>query len=161
MTVWIARTATHALLDEANDKAPLETGGILLGYIAPSNGDAVVTATIGPGPAADHTRTSFTPDADHHERELARRYEASGRLHTYLGDWHSHPPGGASLSPQDLRTLRRIALYKSARISEPLMIVAHNDHAWELTAWQLTPRKGRVSTPTRHTIRTWTPERSD
>lgn len=155
MTVWISDGAVTDLLAEADAKAPLETGGILLGYIAPSNNDVVITAVIGPGPDATHARHSFNPDAPYQERELALAYEHSGRRHTYLGDWHSHPSGSDDLSPRDHRTLRRIARSKSARADQPVMLIAHGCREWELTPWQLQPRAWLIATPTRRALKTW------
>ena len=70
---------------------------------------------IGPGPAAVHAARRFAPDADYHEHEVARRYEASGRVDGYLGDWHTHPLGRPRLSRADRRTLRLIARSSAAR----------------------------------------------
>ena len=137
MTLWVPEAAWDAVISEAEDKAPLETGGVLLGYFAAAASEAVVTGILGPGPNAVHRRTSFMPDADYHDRELARCYEESGRLLSYLGDWHSHPKGGGALSATDTRTLRRIARCESARAPTPLMLVAHGHREWQVTVWQV------------------------
>lgn len=136
MILWLPAAVWHALVSEANDKGPLETGGVLLGYFGAAASEAVATGILGPGPNAVHHRTSFTPDADYQECELARCYEESGRLFTYLGDWHTHPMGAGALSATDTRTLRRIARYRNARTSSPLMLIAHGNSEWQPTVWQ-------------------------
>jgi integrative and conjugative element protein (TIGR02256 family) len=90
-TAWIDAAALDQARHHAHERHPLETGGLLLGWTDDATGDAVVADIIGPGPAADHRRTSFLPDNDWQRAELARRYAASGRLHGYLGDWHTTP----------------------------------------------------------------------
>lgn len=150
MTLWLGAPAWHALISEADDKAPLETGGVLLGYFGAAASEAVVTEIVGPGPNADHRRMGFTPDAEYQEREIARRYAKSGRISTYLGDWHTHPMGAGALSLRDADTLRRIARCRSARVPLPLMLIAHGDSEWRATVWQFVGgvrrniREGRV-----------------
>src|SRR5437868_5474554 len=100
---WIGRGAFDFILRTASSQHPAETGGVLLGYA--SGDDVVVMEAIGPGPAAVHGKTSFRPDCDYHEREIARAYSSSEGVMTYLGDWHSHPSGPLDLSAQDRKTL--------------------------------------------------------
>src|SRR5438874_2807026 len=119
----------------ANRHAPLEAGGVLLGY---GTGDAtVVTAQIGPGPRASHRRRRFTPDHKYQDRLISEHYERSGRRESYLGDWHSHPGGAARLSLRDRWTLALIARDPSARAPSPVMIVLVG-RTWQVTAFQFT-----------------------
>lgn len=135
--VWLSVAEHEALTREAARTYPNETGGILLGYTAEDE-TIVVRAIIGPGPNAIHRPTSFVPDHTYQDREVARGYENSGRLWTYLGDWHSHPGGTTRLSTTDRRTLRRIARAPEARVTQPLMlIVAGKPHAWRIRVHRL------------------------
>ncbi|MBW3628883.1 MAG: Mov34/MPN/PAD-1 family protein [Gemmatimonadetes bacterium] len=80
-------------------------------------------------------------------QSIARIYAASGRVDTYLGDWHTHPGAGAYLSSTDLSTLHRIADCRTARAPTPLMIVLAGGPAWKVAGWTTTPawrRFGRV-----------------
>lgn len=128
---------------EANRRTPLETGGVLMGYWSPDGAQVVVTAVVGPGPRAIHARSRFVPDAKYHEAEVARIYAASGRLHTYLGDWHTHPDAAAYLSSTDLSTLHRIGAYPAARASTPLMLVLGGGPAWSIAGWIALPARKR------------------
>ena len=49
----------------------------------------------------------------------------------YLGDWHTHPGGGTTLSSLDIQALRTIATAPDARQPNPLMLVValHPDRA--------------------------------
>jgi integrative and conjugative element protein (TIGR02256 family) len=118
---WIDVSALSAIEREASRCFPLETGGLLIGYV--NDAQIVITTAIGPGPHAVHRRYSFAPDAAYQEGELARHYSESARTHTYLGDWHTHPNGMCALSQRDRRTLARIAGYTDARIRDPVMLL--------------------------------------
>src|SRR4051794_35166071 len=110
LVTWCSAKSRAAMIAEANRAYPTETGGILMGYWARPNLEAVVTRVIGPGPNAIHTPVRFVPDTEYQERKIAEVYARSGRLETYLGDWHTHPGSSCGkLSRQDRRTLRRIA----------------------------------------------------
>ena len=135
--LWLPTDAWDFMKANADEKAPKETGGILFGYWIDRFGEVVVSEIIGPGPDAEHERSHFRPDADYQESELARLYEEYGRLHTYLGDWHTHPIGGAYLSRKDRRTLRNIARYEPARAPFPIMAVMARERIdWTVLAWR-------------------------
>jgi integrative and conjugative element protein (TIGR02256 family) len=138
--IWLPRRLHKEIRLLASRTYPNETGGVLVGFDA-GNG-LVVTAVVGPGPQATHKHDGLVPDYDFHDAEIKRLYVESGRLHTYLGDWHSHPDGPAMLSTRDKRTLKAIAAYREARAPIPIMgILAGARRRSELTVWRLIPRK--------------------
>lgn len=96
-----------------------------------------VTASIEPGPRARHARSGFEPDQKWQTEKIAQHYAASGRIETYLGDWHTHPDALAGgLSQQDKRTLLRIAQHAKARAAKPLMVVLCGGPSdWEIYPW--------------------------
>lgn len=166
--VWFEPRIALAMTAEASRAFPRETGGILIGYGDERSSQSVVRACIGPGPRAVHGRSHFLPDHAYHEREVARLYAESGRVWSYLGDWHTHPCGGASLSWKDRHTLARIARSAEARAPRPLMVLLagapadegcsrHEDSddvvrsrldaalfdGWQMVAWQLLKRPSR------------------
>jgi integrative and conjugative element protein (TIGR02256 family) len=135
---WLHKAAEEGLLIQADQHAPNETGGLLLGYRHTPN-EIVITETIGPGPAAVHRRIGFNPDTEWQARELSRRYaEAERRIH-YLGDWHTHPGGKTSMSRIDRQTLGVIARYPDARCPRPVMAVLAGGDPWTLAIHQLAP----------------------
>jgi integrative and conjugative element protein (TIGR02256 family) len=135
-SVWLSRKNFLEMTDEADRWAPLETGGILLGYHRPDARAFVLTHVVGPGPEAVHERTGFVPDQEYHLHEIARLYAASGRRLQYLGDWHCHPGGAAALSRTDHSTLKRIAAEPAARAARPLMCVLAPGPRWDVAVWQ-------------------------
>jgi integrative and conjugative element protein (TIGR02256 family) len=132
--VWLELGVWPMLETEASRWAPRETGGVLIGYVAPPL-RFVVTAAVGPGPRARHGRFWFVPDEHYHQEAVASIYNHSGRTWTYLGDWHTHPGGSRRLGWLDRLTLRRIAASSSARARTPLMGIVHGDAGWNLTVW--------------------------
>jgi integrative and conjugative element protein (TIGR02256 family) len=149
-TAWISKNALVFMVKEFLRKLPNETGGVLVGYWLADSEGAVITDVLGPGPRAKHRKISFVPDASYHESEIARLYEESGRLHTYLGDWHSHPDSTTRLSRTDRHTLLTIAKHAEARVVTPLMAVIGESDPLTLQVWQYSPasvrgtRNGRI-----------------
>lgn len=119
---WIYEAALYDLLAEANRWRLRETGGALLGWRDGSN--YVVHRVLGPGPNAKHGLSSFEPDAAWQAEEGKRIYSESGRTTAYVGDWHSHPRGGAQPSKQDIDTMEDIANDPDFRSPEPLSAIA-------------------------------------
>ena len=111
------------MVGEAQRAYPQESGGILMGYWVVQPTEAVITDVIGPGPGAIHRDTSFLPDAEYQADQVARRYEASGRLHTYLGDWHSHPNAGPHLSDGLADLQEHLALAADAYLDPKVDVV--------------------------------------
>lgn len=136
-TCWLRQSHANWLRVESSRCFPDETGGVLTGYI---NEEAMVLAEIvGPGPDAVHRAARFVPDHAHHAREVKRIFTISAGVHTYLGDWHSHPNGVAQLSRMDRQTLRRIARSPEAFCARPVMLLcAGTGSDWTLSAFTLT-----------------------
>lgn len=135
-TCWFTSDLQLKLIGLASEWYPNEVGGILSGYI--SGEEAIITEVVGPGPNAIHRRNLFSPDHQFHIREMMRIYELSNGAHTYLGDWHSHPDGHASLSALDKLTLQAIADSTTARCERPLMILLSGTRKfWDIHAFTL------------------------
>jgi integrative and conjugative element protein (TIGR02256 family) len=135
--VWLSAPVLEELLTLADEKFPLETGGVVIGYVSEDLSQVIVRSVVGPGPEAVHSPVAFVPDGDYHQEQVAELYTASGRTDTYLGDWHSHPHGSAVLSWRDRRTLRSIQRSREARTPKPIMLVVAGDTAWDTQAWEL------------------------
>lgn len=141
--VWIPRLVYGQMCELGAARFPVETGGMLLGYVA-DDGQAVVTAIIGPGANARHSEDKFVPDADYQQAELSAHYFRTGGRETYLGDWHTHPEGCAALSRKDEKTLARIALTLSSRTAYPLMLIlAGGKQHWEIEVVRFLRRERR------------------
>lgn len=140
MIAWVNRLALLQVSEEIDRSDSLETGGVLIGYWSQDLKHVVIVHSVGPGPLAVHSRDSFLPDGNFHEKEIARLYDESGRTCTYLGDWHTHPIGGTELSRWDRRTLQVIARSPEARARTPIMAIIDTEEQWKLRIWALYPR---------------------
>lgn len=111
---------------EAREWAPRETGGMLVGYRTARDGlmTVVITGTIDAGPGARRARWRFVPDGRWQQRELEKFYKRSGRITTYLGDWHSHPRGVPTPSAVDRRTYARVAAEADTGTDLPVVLIA-------------------------------------
>lgn len=123
LRVWISRQSIELIQQLYHDFLPNEVGGLLLGYWSNETCEAVVTSVTKPGPNARHFRAGYLPDHEHDQIVIDVEYERSGRVITYLGDWHTHPFSPPSLSSIDKRTLKGIARFPDARASQPLMLI--------------------------------------
>jgi integrative and conjugative element protein (TIGR02256 family) len=131
------------VIAEAERFAPLETGGILLGYPDTRERRLWVAELVGAGPHSRRESDRFQPDGRWQKQQIAERYAASGRALHYLGDWHSHPRGDGP-SGLDRETARLIADTPKAYCSHPVFLIATwNRSRWELRAYRLARRRFR------------------
>lgn len=119
---WFYEDALRDLLVEARRWWLRETGGALLGWREGS--EYVVDRVLGPGPDAKHGFSSFEPDGSWQVEQGRNTYYESGRTVAYVGEWHTHPRGGAQPSFQDVATAREIAEDESFRAPFPLSAIA-------------------------------------
>lgn len=140
--VWVARSVLDEIFLSGKEWSPDETGGMLLGFTGVDPGELVITGAAAAGPNAVRSRGGFRPDGPWQREELARRYRESGRVTTYLGDWHSHVCGQAIPSKKDLRTAKKIARTSGARMPHPLtLIVACEDDRWLVAGYRYNRRR--------------------
>lgn len=141
---WISSTSYSHVKQLGARSYPLETGGLLLGYVA-DNGATVVTHIIGPGPNAKHRRHRFAPDFKYQQSALEAHHFATNGRETYLGDWHTHPDGVSALSRRDKKTLRTISATPEAYAVRPLMAIASGGpDNWNVGAFRLEGWKKRL-----------------
>lgn len=137
-TLFVPAGVLCDLEREANRHFPDESGGVLLGYADADKPKRIQAVDqIGPGPEATHERHRFEPDAAWQTERIAAAYDESGRVVTYLGDWHSHPCGSAVPSVLDRSTARLIARSREARAPHPLMMIVHGcPGEWQVAAYR-------------------------
>lgn len=135
--LWISATVLETVAAEAEAWAPDETGGVLMGYEA--EGGLVVTRLVGGGPNAVRSANGFAPDEQFQLAEIGRIYEESGRINTFIGDWHSHPGGSPFYSNLDRHAMRTVSRSETARCPRPLMMILGCQDEWEAVAWRYTP----------------------
>lgn len=132
MKLWISRPALAEITSLAEQYAPLETGGVLLGWR--KGPDRIVAAVVGPGPRALHGRHMFLPDHAWQLTQIDQAFAGTGGDLDYLGDWHTHPDGAAELSALDRTTLQKLG----RRTVDAVMAIAAptGEEGWTLAAWR-------------------------
>lgn len=127
--VIISASASHAITGHAEESAPLEVGGLLIGGRLD---DLVLVEHAVPVPADVQTthRLSLSRDARDSALKDFLRAKNDGRL-GYVGTWHSHT-GPAGISPQDRWTFRLEAI--TARDLVAMIVVVHYDDGWTTSA---------------------------
>lgn len=130
MTAWITQDVMREICRVGAMHHPLETGGTLLGWRDGS--DRIITGLVGAGPRALHGRHTFLPDHEWQVEHMRKAFlQTAGDL-DYLGDWHTHPDGVASMSEMDGKTLGRI----ERRVKVPLMLIAAGaGKDWTVKLW--------------------------
>lgn len=106
--VVFSRRAFNAIVTETIDKHPVETGGILIGYIL-DNGAWVVVENIPPGYRTIHQRAYFEYDAEfvnYLSNVVALQYKGNLQV---LGLWHRHPGSMDVFSSTDDETNLKFA----------------------------------------------------
>ncbi len=100
--VFLSQAAWQQIILEAVRDHRTEAGGLLIGrhgYTASGALGALVTHATDGGENAVRTSQSFQIDFEASQRRLESIARESGS--GYLGQWHSHPTGGAALSAGD------------------------------------------------------------
>jgi integrative and conjugative element protein (TIGR02256 family) len=140
--VWIDAGVLSEMEADASEHSPRETGGMLLGYSSES-GHAVISDIIPGGTNAVRTRTRFEPNGLWQQAILDEIYLRSGRITTYLGDWHSHPTGVFRPSGRDRTTAKQIAKTRAARAPRPLTLIGVQVRdGWRWGAFRYRGRRG-------------------
>jgi integrative and conjugative element protein (TIGR02256 family) len=134
--LWLPRPLLTQITEQGEQHAPLETGGMLLGWRQEQA--IVVTAQVEAGPCAQRGPQCFMPDGDWQQHRLEEVYEQSGRKVTYLGDWHSHPRGSGHPSPKDRETAAAVAAEPLARASMPVTMILGRRYPWR-RRWRARP----------------------
>jgi integrative and conjugative element protein (TIGR02256 family) len=120
-TLRIPATVEELMRDEAERSRPNETGGVLVGFEKDS-GDLVVTAAVGPGPNALHSRSRFRRDGDYSQTEVDRLHHVTSGRDDYIGEWHSHPESGGP-SAMDYRSMSWIGANASYARPAPVLVI--------------------------------------
>lgn len=142
--IWISEFALERMRQLAQSHFPLETGGMLIGYVG-DNSEPVVNNVIGPGPKARHGRFRFVPDGEYQQEALEKIFLKTEGRETYLGDWHTHPKGGNCPSYIDKITLAKIAHEPASRTAHPIMaILGDGNPIWKLGVVRFLSSRGFI-----------------
>ena len=119
--IYILKSLVYSIVKQTDAYYPLETGGMLLGYLRENN--YYVLDLIEAGPGAVHGENFFLPDGKYQQPILEQKFHKSNGLITFIGDWHSHPNGESYLSNLDMKTLKDISEDEGSQITCPIFII--------------------------------------
>ena len=77
-----------------------EKGGILIGYIT-TDYNIIIEYITEPFESDLSIRFSFIRRDINHEKVLNNIWESNGKMHTYIGEWHTHPEDYPNFSSID------------------------------------------------------------
>jgi len=142
MKVWLKKNLREKIIEDSQSFLPLETGGMLIGY-KDIFGNLVITILIDGGPDAIRLEDSFIPDGKFQQEKLEEFFHQSRGVLTYLGDWHSHPYSYPYMSNLDLKTIKKIAKYKSSKTPNPIFIIIGTSES-EIKCWMYKKSKESI-----------------
>ena len=94
------------------EKAPCETGGVLLGTVFLYTKKVVITGLLPAPPDSIEKPTLFILGTEGLEKSIKNvEKKTNGKL-TYLGTWHSHPYGG-KVSQTDNNTYKKLLFVRN------------------------------------------------
>jgi len=135
-TILIDTGMTEVLQVMRAQKLPDETGGVLLGFIDHKTNRIFIVEALAAPFDSDETKSSFVRGTDGLIAILDEARRRTAGLVTYLGEWHSHPPGcGATPSCLDLKLIDYLGCELAEDGQPALMtIVGENEISFMLRA---------------------------
>lgn len=121
------------ILQMRQEKLPLETGGILVGFHdIPNNSIYIVDALDAPIDSKE-TIVSFERGIEGMEDLIKGISQRTGGMVEYIGEWHSHPKGVLPKpSSEDIILLKNLALNMELDGKPVVMMIAGDE---DITSW--------------------------
>ncbi len=115
-------------------KLPNETGGVLLGYIDQKLHSIFVVDILSAPLDSLSDSSSFTRGFQGLEKQIQTAQTSTANIVSYIGEWHSHPPGISSKpSSQDIKLLNYLAeTLISDGLPGVMLIVGENKETWSI-----------------------------
>jgi len=126
---------TAQILEFCRKAGAHETGGILVGYYAGAQSDAVVTGISGPPRDSIAGRSSFVRGVKGLQAWLNQLWKSKQQY--YLGEWHYHPHASSQASGVDVEQLKTFSASPPLRCPEPVMLIIGGDPQgdWNVSAY--------------------------
>lgn len=140
--VDLSSAALDAILHHADASPDAETGGVLAGFLERET--LRIEYASGPGERSKRTLNRLVLDKQYAQGCIDAVATLSHGKLRYTGEWHTHPSGDLSPSPDDLQSLRTLASSREAAIEAPLIIIAGQGGGEPLGLRAFTLRSGSV-----------------
>lgn len=126
-TVVLDAGSVAKLIELRYAKLPVETGGILLGYIDHKSCRIYIVDVLGAPADSEETETSFIRGTEGLSEILTEAKKRTAGIVTYLGEWHSHP-GGCRTTPSGFdQTLLHHLTEQLAKDGHPALMAIAGD----------------------------------
>lgn len=103
--IAVSAEVLQMLVNARQAAAPFETGGIIVGAWDRSIKKGWLVALLDPPPDSEHSPDHFIRGSIGVFRTLSHIERTTASNLSYLGEWHTHPPGHASRPSEDDRLL--------------------------------------------------------
>jgi len=129
----------NSMLRLCEESQSIETGGVILGKYTTALDCAVVTEITPPPSDSRRGSSWFRRGTRGLEKKLAKLWKTDKEY--YLGEWHFHPGGSATLSGTDQRGMQGISETPGYKCPEPILIIIGGSfpNAWEIRAYIFKP----------------------
>lgn len=125
-TVHVDEKLLTKISDIARENLPNEVGSSLSGYYTEDGFDAFVVDTAPVPPDSKGSATSFERGIEGLKGFFSSLTRSRGPRQHYIGEWHSHPTGGARPSSTDIKSGMDIAHDKNAPCKEIISVILGN-----------------------------------
>jgi Prokaryotic E2 family A/ThiF family/Prokaryotic homologs of the JAB domain len=105
------------------ERAPKETGGVLLGYIDHKSKTISVASLLSAPPDSDEQATGFGRGIAGLKEQIETVRARTGGIVGYVGEWHSHPPLHSPTPSSDDRFLLNYLATEMSEDGEPALMV--------------------------------------
>lgn len=120
--VRIRQDLIDQLIHQAQEAAPNETGGILIGMVATKQRTIYITRLLDAPGDSEHCPYAFKMGVNDIPDQVRTIMQKTGNLIRYVGEWHSHPQGPSSLSQKDQETVQQLRTYLN-KIGMPTLVM--------------------------------------
>lgn len=132
--VWVSQDVIDTFVEYQKDKNfEKESGGILIGYYDSKSKIIKITDVTEPQPSDVQKRFRFLRKDFGHQRIMDSLWEESGRIKSYLGEWHTHLEKNSNPSFIDKNNWKKIALRQNNYDNSYFVIVGYE----RITFWRV------------------------
>lgn len=127
---WLIRIENgvhEKILNEADKKAPDETGGILVGVANYKLKVIHVVKNFEAPPDSSGSRSCFIRGTQELPEQISNFRKKTGNTLGYIGEWHSHPMGLESLSSVDKDSVKKLKVFNDKIPIPTLMMITSNN----------------------------------
>jgi hypothetical protein len=121
LTVYADEGLLAKLRHMRAEMLPRETGGILVGYHDLSTNDVFIVDALSAPPDSKHSEGHFERGVEGMPERLREIHDRTANIVSYIGEWHSHPPGHGAKQSLDDRVQAAVLAFGMANDGLPFL----------------------------------------